>query len=1604
MDTLVLSLDALDRAVVNLKGALAGADPAVRTAFLTQYVDDSIEDDLADLSLADIAQLVDGLWAFGSSQTDDNGHVRLLSPKGAAGFMGRDVIEIAQPDRPFLVDSVMGEIAAHGARVRAMFHPSVELNGRRRSFIQVHLDPIVGEDRRAALLAGLEETLSDAQLAVSDWAAMKARMEETITALEAAKLSVSDAEKAECVAFLKWIRQDHFVFLGVRDYVYTMTATGDYAQDEPDFAPVAGLGLLRDQSRHVLRRAHEPAALTKQVKQFLQEEAPLVVAKSNLRTRVHRRAYMDYVGVKTFDKDGKPVGEVRFVGLFTAEAYDRSVRETPLIRLKISNVMARAAKIPGSHSAKKLQNILENYPRDELFQMSEDELLSFALGILHMLDRPRPRLFLRLDKFDRFASALVFIPRDRFNAAVRANVGEILRRAFEGRLSAYYPGSGEGALAHVHYIIGLNPGEHPNPDLKTLEVEVAKACESWDDHFEAALRRDMVSLTPSDILNRYKDAFSAAYREAFDADESLRDIMVIERMSGSDAVDVRAYAHPRDPSTRMHFKLYRAGQPAPLADVLPVLENMGLRAMVESGYAVRRQSPLGGDGSVWVHDFELSSVDADALDIAVLKDPFEAAFRAIWSGAAENDGFNALILKLGITWREAALMRALCRYRQQSGLDPSQTVQEQVLSEYPQITRLILSLFSTRLDPASDMDLEIRKIRSNEIGREIDTALDAVTNLDADRVLRRLAKLVAAIARTNFYQADADGTPKTYISFKVMSRELEDLPLPKPYREIFVSAPHIEGVHLRFGPVARGGLRWSDRRDDFRTEVLGLVKAQQVKNAVIVPVGSKGGFYPKSLPKGGTREEIQAEGIRAYKTFLSGLLDITDNLDVSGGIKRPHSVVALDADDPYLVVAADKGTATFSDIANSVANDYGFWLGDAFASGGSVGYDHKVMGITARGAWEAVKRHFREMGKDIQSEDFTVAGVGDMSGDVFGNGMLLSKHIRLVAAFDHRHIFIDPNPDAATSWVERQRMFNLPRSSWADYDASLISKGGGIFARDLKKISLTPEIKALLDLSVDEITPSDLMRAILKARVELMYFGGIGTYIKAPAESNSDVGDKANDAQRIDGTELRAKVVGEGANLALTQAGRISFARAGGRINTDAIDNSAGVDSSDHEVNIKILVDGAIRGGALKAADRNALLASMTDEVGDLVLVDNYDQTLTLTLQQATAARDLEAHERFIQKLEGEGKLDRKVEGLPSSDAFRTLAEQKQGLTRPELAVVQAYAKIVLFDEIVASTAPDDGFFATHLRDYFPKPLATFEAARNGHRLKREIIGTIMANRIVNLCGATFPARLMDAAGVDAGGLVTAFYAASAIFRFDELVDAIHALDGQVPAAAQTALYMDVTTMLRRQTYWLARRALTPGVTVKALVDRYQPSIDTLRAEGLEIVSAFDRKWVEKRTKDLVELGAPKDLAFAVAALKPHVSATDVVDLAHSQNVALVPAARVYHTLGSTLEFDRLRNAAGRVPAADHFERQATRRVIEDLLAQQRALAEVVLTQSPPKPGAEASWAKDAVHAWSKTKGTSVKGAKATLDALEGSTGGWSFAKLTIAAAALRGV
>lgn len=1506
------------------------------------------------------------------------------------------VLIAVNDDMPFLFDSLVGEMNAQGARINALFHPIVTatrdgdgLRGVggasfRESVIVLVIDQMLDSRLRQTIVEGANAVFIDVRLAVRDWRKMTAHLRETIAALQQHPPHVSEEELDESLAFLEWLGDNHFTFLGCRDYAFDESDGGRLQPVEH-----SGLGVLSDPDARVIRKSAE-RTLTPEARAFLKQPSPLIITKSNERSRVHRPVHMDYIGVKMFDAGGKLSGERRFVGLFTSGAYSRRPSDIPLLRLKVRHVRERAGLASDSHDGKALAHILDAFPRDELFQVSEDELFHTALGILQLGERPKVRVFLRFDRFDRFVSALVFVPRDRYDTHARERIHAILAEAFNGRISAAMPSLDDSALARVHYIIGRNSGNRPFVDVRVLEAEIRDAIRTWEDGFAAALIARHGEADGMKLFYAQASAFPARYRDAFAPDEAVRDLEefeILARENDGPKIKARAYRGSDDAHNALRLKLYVLGSMLPLSASLPVFENLSFRVIAEDSYPVSLESGEGWRQDGAVLDFLMERSDEGAAELSEIKERLEDAFHAIVSEFAESDGFNRLVIGAGLNWRDVTILRTAAKFLRQAGFAFSQDYVEQALARNPDIAALLVDLFHALHDPDRNGN---RDTRANDIRARIDAALNDVPSLDDDRIIRRLRNVIDCVLRTNFWQG-----PKNYLAIKLDSQKLDELPAPRPLVEIFVYSPQVEGVHLRFGRVARGGIRWSDRREDFRTEILGLVKAQQVKNAVIVPVGSKGGFYPKQLPPpGASRDEIQAAGIAAYKTFINALLDLTDNIHPGGTVVPPEHILRRDGDDPYLVVAADKGTATFSDIANGIAEERGFWLGDAFASGGSHGYDHKKMGITARGAWEAVKRHFREMGRDIQNEPFSVIGVGDMSGDVFGNGMLLSKCTRLLAAFDHRHIFIDPNPDAAKSFAERQRMFDLPRSSWDDYNRDLISTGGGIFPRNAKEIALTPEMKKLTGLGKEKVSPAEMIKALLKSECDLLWFGGIGTFIKSETQSNLDVGDRANDAVRINGDEVKAKVIGEGANLGVTQLGRVEYALAGGRINTDAIDNSAGVDTSDHEVNLKILMSGPLRRDELSADSRDALLTEMTDDVAAHVLKDNYDQTLALSVAQSRGTKDIDAHGRFIRDLERRGKLDRAVEFLPDDESLRKRGQANIGLTRPELAVLLAYAKLDLDSEINRSDLPDDPHFATELASYFPPAAAArFRDEMEKHRLRREIISTVLSNRIVNLAGPVFIHRMKEVSGATAASVARAFVLAEGSFGLSALKARIDALDYKVRADIQTGMYADIAELLRRLGVWFLVN-VPANAPLTETIARHRAGVEALRGTFATLVSPYEAQATEARIAELQKAGAPLDVAEDVAVLPLLGAAPEIAKLAHDTSLDVDLVAGAYFAIGATVGLDRLRGLAGRIAAAEHWDRLAIRRISDDLFAGQRALSAQVLAKFAK--GKTRNEGAEAVKQWAEEHRDALMRTRDFLAELE-RTGDLSIAKLTLA-------
>ncbi len=1320
-------------------------------------------------------------------------------------------------------------------------------------------------------------------------------------------------------------------------------------EDALKIVPGSSLGILREGENKEVATSF--AALPPEVKAYARRPELLVVTKSTSRSTVHRPGYLDYIAVKRFNAKGEVSGEDRFLGLFTSTAYSANPAEIPLLRRKIANVVARAGLQPGSHAGKALINILETYPRDELFQTTEDDLLRTAVGILHLGDRQRFRLFVRRDPFERFLSCLIYAPRENYTTELRQKWQQILLEAFNGTSSEFNVYLSESVLARILITVRTTPGAIPDVDVRVLEARLVTAARRWDDDLKQALIEALGEARGNERFRQFGDAFPAGYREDFTAREAVPDIQMMARLSAAEPLAMSLYRPLEAGAGVLRFKLFHLGEPVGLSDSLPMLERMGLNVLDERPH---RMSPRDMP-PVWMHDFGMQSGLADTeVEIDAVHQVFEQAFASIFRGEVENDDFNRLVLAARLPATEIVVIRAYAKYLRQIGFPLSQSFIETTLAAHPSVAHGLIELFKTRFDP----DLGAGTgAKSAELVRALEDALAQVDNLSEDRVLRQYLALVTATTRTNFWRRDASGRPRSFVSFKFDPSKVPGLPEPKPMFEIFVYSPRFEGVHLRGGKVARGGLRWSDRPEDFRTEVLGLVKAQMVKNTVIVPVGSKGGFVLKRAPSPTDRDAYLKEGIACYQDYLRGLLDLTDNR-VGEGIVAPPQVKRHDPDDPYLVVAADKGTATFSDYANGISKEYDFWLGDAFASGGSAGYDHKVMGITARGAWESVKRHFREMGVDTQTTDFTVAGIGDMSGDVFGNGMLLSRHIRLVAAFDHRHIFLDPTPDAAASFAERERMFKLPRSSWADYDVRLISAGGGVYPRSAKSIAITAEVKSALAISQDAMTPAELVNAILKAPVDLIYNGGIGTYVKAAAETHAQVGDRTNDAVRINGRNLRCRVFCEGGNLGCTQLGRIEYAMSGGRIFTDAIDNSAGVDTSDHEVNIKILLGQAISDGELTEKQRNALLVTMTDDVAALVLRDNYFQTQALSVTGRIASQLLDAQQRFIQYLEKSGRLNRALEYLPDDEEFAARRGKGLGLTGPERAVLLAYSKIWLYDELLASTLPDDNWVGTALARYFPRPLREPYAAHMArHPLKREIIVSHVTNSMINRVGSTFVHRLCETAGSKPDEIVRAYLLDREIFGFVSLWQLIEALDNRVDDAVQSAMLIDTGRLIDRGTMWFMRSRRL-GDDMAATIDHFAPRVEALASRLPQLLDAAERSRVDAEIARYEAKAVPHDLAARVATFDTLYAALDIIEVAGSTQRPVELVADVYFELSTRLGLSWLRDRIAALPGDQHWQMLAKGAMQDDLSGLQRTIAAEVFG------GADAATSAALIGAW----------------------------------------
>ena len=1489
-------------------------------------------------------------YEFISKRT--NGKPKIEIAKGkSSDNKPRTVLKILNNDKTFLVDSVLAEVSRLGYKVYEIYHPVVKAvrdkNGRLQEFnaktgkaesvIYLEISYIENPVGLDSLKKNLESVLKALYFAVDDWRGMLVKVDETVKTLHQARKHFSVDQVDETMDFLKWLADDHFTFLGYAEY--------ETHGKKLKLIPNSCLGVSRPEA------AQEGNSSVKEGDLSNPHEL-LDITKSDFKAIVHRSVYMDHIGVKKFDAKGKVIGERRFLGLFASSAYYQSTSTIPVIRQKVKYVREKSGFARGGHSAKIVQFILDSYPRDEIFQSTADELLKNTLSILELTERPNVGLYIRRDNSDRFLSCLIYVPKEKFDTALRFKIQKILEKNLDGKVAEYYTSITDSPLSRLHLIIKPN-NAISKYNIEELRGKIAEVSNLWGDELLNALS---ANANGESLFTKYENAFPKDYTAIYNSRHAAHDILKIEETLQSNQLQVEFYQHNEgDNSASYHLKTYTPGESIALSDVLPILENFGLRVISEKPFFVE---PHNNDKTafigVGISDFEVVPMNGQPIEFDVSKEILETAFKKAVLGEVENDSLNKLVLYANLPWRDVVVLRAYTRYLRQAGLALGLNFFIDALTAQANLTNLLVRLFYAYFDPKA------KSKKPEAIIEEIEKDLATVSNLNEDRAIRRLNETIQSTIRTNFFQTTDLGANKDYVSFKLDSRKVPDLPLPRPLYEVFVYSPNVEGIHLRGGMVARGGLRWSDRFEDFRTEILGLMKAQMVKNSVIVPVGSKGGFIVKGdVPE--DRDAKLKQGIECYKTFLRGVLDVTDNI-VKGKVVPPKDVIRRDGDDPYLVVAADKGTATFSDIANGISEEYNFWLGDAFASGGSAGYDHKKMGITAKGGWISVQRHFRELGIDVQEQDHTCIGIGDMSGDVFGNGLLLSEHTRLVAAFNHMHIFIDPHPPTEDAFKERKRLFNLARSGWDDYDKKLISPGGGVFKRSEKSIKLTPEIKTLLQVQDNSLSPDELIRTILKAPVDLLWNGGIGTYVKAESENARDVGDKTNDNLRINGKELRARVVGEGGNLGFTQLGRIEYAFSGGRINTDAIDNSAGVDTSDHEVNIKIPLQAAIEKKKLTLANRNKLLVKMTDEVAELVLRDNYLQTQAISIAETKGASGNEARASLMRTLEESGLLKRKIEFLPSDEEISRRTALKQSFTRPEISVLLAYSKIWLYNQLVESKLPDEDYFKEDLLRYFPKELhKKYAHELHNHKLRREIIATYVTNSIVNRAGSTFFTTIIRDSGMKAEDIASAYVVTRDAFNLRDIWKDIENLDAKVDAKIQYEMFLTIGTFIERQTMWFLRNAPLP-LNVEKTIQQFKPDIEKFSANIDRLENDYIAEKIEENKNRLVQFKVPEKLAKRVASLRAIIAACDVALISQTSKIPLTVIGNIYFQIGQRLSFNWLRTTAFEMPTDNYWQRLASKNLIDSLFEQQRRIAREITSHAGKNGAAEAalkSWEEE---------------------------------------------
>lgn len=1540
------SKSVIDKVASFAKQKLKSSEAELVVKFIRLYYGGSSHDDLCQHTIANLFGAAYSHWKLMDQAEITEAVVKVFNPelKKDGWESAHSIIQVVVPDSPFIVDSMRMLVNRLGFTTylvthlggveikRDKFGRIVEVSANKESpkdgMIEAPIYMEISRQTNPKVLKQIQDelvaTLKDVRIAVKDWAPMRARMQEVLDKLSKTNKSLPKADVEESTAFLAWALDNHFTFLGARDY--RLVGKGEKLALE--LIAGSGLGVLRDESTSKVVRLYTD--LAKEAREMaLSKEQSLIISKTNTRSTVHRPAYTDYIGVKIFNDKGDLVEERRFIGLFTSTAYSCDPREIPFIRQKVASVLKKSGLPSRSYAGKDLLHILMTLPRNDLFHSTTEQLYDLSVAIMQMQDRDQVRLFVRPDPYGRYYSCYVYLPRENFTTDVALRMEKVLAEAFHATEVMTNTWFSESVLARIHYVLRVNPKEKIRYDLAKIEQSISEIGRSWTDVFDSLLWLQFGEEKGSLLAQRYKNTFPVSYCVAFSPQEATNDLLKIEKLSADNNLEMMVYSPVDAPAGVIRFKLYRRKQTIPLSDVIPMLENMGLRVIDEKPYELT----LDNDLKVWINDFGMSYLADSAFSLEELSGVFQEAFSKVWNNEVENDRFNGLVLKEKLNAREVSLLRAYAKYSTQAGFIFSQSYIEQALLHNPAITRLLVELFKVLFDPAF---VKKSKAAALHLKERIYVALDNVSSLDEDRILRYYLSLIDATLRTNYFQLSSQLSTngcshKPYISFKFDPKKIPDLRLPLPKYEVFVYAPRFEGIHLRAAKVARGGIRWSDRREDFRVEVLGLMKAQQVKNAVIVPAGAKGGFVTKQLSTDLGRDAILQEGIECYKGFINGLLDLTDNI-VQSQIVKPLNTVCYDEDDPYLVVAADKGTATFSDIANSISLEHKFWLGDAFASGGSAGYDHKKMGITAKGAWVSAVRHFQDLGLDLNKTEITVSGIGDLSGDVFGNGMLLSKHLKLVAAFNHMHIFLDPTPDPKISFKERKRIFDLPRSTWTDYNPALISPGGGIYSRSLKAIKITEPVKKALGITQDSLTPNELIQAILRAPVDMLWNGGIGTYVKATTETNADVGDRSSDALRINGCELRAKVVCEGGNLGLTQLGRIEYEQqTGGRINTDFIDNSAGVDCSDHEVNIKILLNSIVASGKMTEKDRNSFLVTMTDQVADLVLDDNYIQNRSISLAALTSAKHLPLYQGFIDVQEAAGKINRVIEFLPSNKELQERKLQGKGLTRPELSVLSSYSKIILKGEMLASGLTQDPYLSKFIKYAFPYQIEDrFAKPLKSHYLSQEIIATQLSNRLVSDMGIVFVHRLQDETGASIPDIVRAYTVSANIFSSVALFDEIEKLDHKVDAEVQYKMMEQVVQAIRRSTRWFLRNRIE-GVEIESTAKYFTGFIAELYQLLPTLLLGHDKEIYKERRHHLLEHKVPKVLAEQIAASKPMYHALNIIEAAAISKKALPVVAEMYFMIGDRLNLLWLRDRISEAPVDTHWSLLARAALKADL-------------------------------------------------------------------------